>query len=509
MKNTYSRAALTLIIFAALLCIALSIPALRAAFVLFLSGLPTRILEMIAGRTFNPHNLEANWNNILLQVLWSLAVFLVCLSVLYAELFVIPFKRRDERTAVLCITVLIFFSSIGVRVSGHDINFHLGRIEDIASAIKTGGIPTHFNYTAASKAGYGSSISYPELFLYVPALLRVIGFPLNLSYKLFCILINAAAIIVAYYSMRKMTRSKHISVIFCALYGLCLYRLVNINLRAAVGESLGMIFVPLAIAGIYEIFYRGRTDKKKWLTLAIAMSGIAQSHIITLFLTSVFIGLFLIVNFRKLNKENIAALGKAAVTTVLLNMWFIVPFLSYYKYLAHSPPGDLYRTAVFPHQIFAPFVVNSGCEAGRTTAGEMPLSLGITTLLGLIAFIAARKAPLFQRKAPFNHIKQLGMQTFCYGLLALFMASTFFPWVSPPGKSLWLPFNFFNHIQFAWRFFIIAAPLLCMTGSVGLYAWYMTRGGGGVCSLEKARAGFSFSLPRCGSREFYTIRHPR
>ena len=302
MKKKYLFLALAALIPAVLFSVVISFPSIRQTVVLFLCGAPTRFLESMIGRSFNPLTLATKWDRIL-ELIMNIVlgiIFLLALSViLYIELFVIKFKQNGDRTTAVCITVLLFFSSMGIGMMGHDIVFHLQRIEDLACAIHAGEIPTHFNYTMAL-AGNGTSIIYPELFLYIPAVLRALGLPLNLVYKLFCVLINAATLLIAYYSMKRVTRSRYIALIFCALYSLCLYRLININLRAAIGEALGMIFVPLAIAGIYQIFYEKTTGEKKWLTLAIAMSCILQSHIITLFLTSFFIGLFLIiVNPRK------------------------------------------------------------------------------------------------------------------------------------------------------------------------------------------------------------------
>ncbi|MDR2481427.1 MAG: hypothetical protein LBD07_03930 [Spirochaetaceae bacterium] len=484
MKKKYSHLALVFVIVMSFFYAVISIPLIRQQFVSFLCRNSTRLLlESIIGRTLNPLTLESNWDKFITKIIWDGTFLLILSAALYIELCVINFKRSRSKTAVVCITVLLYFSSMGMNTVGGDLHFHLDRIEELACAIRSGDIPTHFDYSVASKAGSGKSIDYPELFLYIPALLRVFGVPISITYILFYILINAATILIAYYSMNRITRSRCIALIFCALYSLCLYRLIDMNLRAAVGESLGMIFVPLTIAGIYGIFYeKDENGKRKWLTLAIAMSCILQSHVITFLLTSVFIAFFLIVNVRRINKQIIAAISKAAVVCILLNLWFIIPFISYYKYIRHTMPFDLYLTAVFPRQIFAPFVTDNSRQdlyTRDTTAGEMPLSLGITTLLGIIAFITVWKSPLFQRKVRFNGIKQFGTQALYYGLFALFMASTLFPWVSPPERSEWIPFNFFNHIQFAWRFFIIAAPLLCMTGSIGFYFFYNCKNGGG------------------------------
>jgi hypothetical protein len=491
MNKKYSIVSLAALAVIALCGFVLLLPVFRPALVEFLLGAPTRLAEAVAGFEFSsgefadrsvqwfgePLSVEEFWRQALSGLEFKFALFLIFALSLYIEWFVLPFKRHSDRVTAAFLTVVIYFAVFPTHMAPHDAILHAGRIEDIAQAIRAGDIPTHFNFQGVSKAGNAMSISYPELFLYVPALLRLTGMPLLLVYKLLLIMINSAAVLVGFYSMRMITKSRYIALIFSALYGLCIFRLSVLSLACAVGQALGMAFVPLAIAGIHRILYGDR----KWLTLTIAMTCIIQSHVITTFITCLFIALFLLVNIKKLGKDALDSIGKAAVVCALLNMWFLVPFLTYYKYIEHLPPYSIYYSAVFPRQMVAPIVADRGGELQTrdTIEGELPLSLGITTLLGLIAFFIVRKDALFQRKAGFAGTRSFGTQALCYGLFALFLSSTLFPWEEPPARSLWIPFNFFDKMQFAWRFYIAAAPLLCMAASAGFYFYYITKTGGG------------------------------
>ena len=54
---------------------------------------------------------------------------------------------------------------------GHDLLFHLFRIDGIADGLQSGQFPVRLYGNDLNGYGYGVSMFYPELFLYVPALL--------------------------------------------------------------------------------------------------------------------------------------------------------------------------------------------------------------------------------------------------------------------------------------------------------------------------------------------------
>jgi hypothetical protein len=116
--------------------------------------------------------------------------------------------------------------------------------------------------------------------------------------------------------------------------------------------------------------------------------------------------------------------------------------------------------------MFAAFVTNSGGDLwnrGRTN-GEMPLSLGGVIGIGLIIFFYV----VYINKSDSNNeetkgLVKTGKVSLLFGLAAAFAASIFFPWYNVR------PLNVFFHIQFAWRFFIMAAPLLSLPAGIGFY----------------------------------------
>ena len=70
------------------------------------------------------------------------------------------------------LTVLYMASPLGnTRLhSGHDFSYHLLRIENIKDGLLNGQLPVRIGPLFLNHRGYASSLFYPELFLYFPAM---------------------------------------------------------------------------------------------------------------------------------------------------------------------------------------------------------------------------------------------------------------------------------------------------------------------------------------------------
>ncbi len=94
------------------------------------------------------------------------------------------------------------------------------------------------------------------------------------------------------------------------------------------GETLALTFWPLVIVGMYHILFG---DRKKWYFLVLGFSGILQSHILSVMFVMGFCVISAVMFIGNIWREKrYVEIGKAAVVTILLNLWFLVPFLFYY-----------------------------------------------------------------------------------------------------------------------------------------------------------------------------------
>ena len=69
-------------------------------------------------------------------------------------------------------------------INGHDIEYHLLRIESLKECILIGRPFLKVNTLFYGGAGYASTLFYSDLFMHIPALLRVIGVGIGKSFHI-------------------------------------------------------------------------------------------------------------------------------------------------------------------------------------------------------------------------------------------------------------------------------------------------------------------------------------
>lgn len=105
-----------------------------------------------------------------------------------------------------------------------------------------------------------------------------------------------------YKTTKEITKKMSLGIISSLLYTFCLYRIVDVYTRAAIGEVLAFAFLPLIIWGLYELIYN---DQKKWWILPIGIFGIINSHIIYSVIAIGIIMYFLLINVKKYLKKKV------------------------------------------------------------------------------------------------------------------------------------------------------------------------------------------------------------
>lgn len=111
-----------------------------------------------------------------------------------------------------------------------------------------------------------------NVFLFIPAILRIIGFTVQTSWQFFVWGIHICTAIVAYRCFAGTLRNLPAALMVSTLYLLnpyrtyCFYRLGN------VGLWLGISFLPLLICGVLELFKKSR---KQFLNIMVGLMGFA------------------------------------------------------------------------------------------------------------------------------------------------------------------------------------------------------------------------------------------
>lgn len=267
--------------------------------------------------------------------------FLLCLIFIIADLCIIERKKiYTHRKQITLLTAIILVCSLPLFVKGilypmDDTDFHLMRIEGLANEIRLGHFPARIQAEWAGGNGYPISVFYGDLLLYIPALIRLLGYSVSVCYATYISLINIITVFISYYSFKNIIKENNIALLMSLAYVTTNNWYVTIYVRGALGEYTAMAFLPLGAASLYLLF--NDSEKKELanikisLMLAIAMSGIITSHILSAEMSVVIIILLCLININKIIRPRIILLfAMSAIETIVLTMFFIVPFLDYY-----------------------------------------------------------------------------------------------------------------------------------------------------------------------------------
>lgn len=405
----------------------------------------------------------------------DLAAYALLAGVLLTVLLVLSWDERpvgrERRRDALAVMITALFASMpllwrGV-YDGHDLFFHLNRIEGIAAGLRAGQFPVRIHASTLLGYGYASPAFYPELFLYVPAALRNFGVSLAASVRVFEMAINLLTAASSYFCARRLFGDRRTALGAGALYTLCIYRLANLYVRAALGEILAMIFLPLLLAALYEVLTR---DENQWPLLALAMTCIFMSHLLSTLFAAGLCVLAALICLPRLVREprRILACAKAALATALCSVWFLVPLLDYTAEgvstsVALMSADHVLRLGSYLVG-FAGEVVEQPKDV-QDFAYSIGLVPGLAIMLGC-ALLAVRLYAQGKIGGEERKKDRLALAMLCVGGVIALCATALFPWAW--ACSLSRPFStLFMQIQFPWRLVGFAAPMLSMAAAWG------------------------------------------
>lgn len=409
-----------------------------------------------------------------------------------------PLGSVQNKAIAVGLLLLVLLTSypltLGYPIAGDDMDFHLGRIEGMAESFREGQIPQRINSVFFEGYGYANPVFYGELLLTFPAVMRVIGFRLTTCYMALVFLINALTCILSCYCFSKILKKKEIGLAAAYFYCLAPYRLVDVYSRAAVGEYSAMAFLPLVFLGMYRI-YACDTDesdyKKSFIPLLIGLTGIMQSHTLTGEMTAAFLILACVVFWKRtFQKKRFCELLKAAGGTILVNAWFLVPFLDYsltvpVKSLQSSNFRPIQDHGAFWAQIIGLFVssLRNTAPPSQGIVGEMPFTVGTPLVLGqfLCIFMLSARKQLAERGGEANGSGAAGTDSSSMGrryagcgffalamaFLASWMSTVHFPWDALVRRIpvLALPVT---SLQYPWRLLSMAVLFASVAAGIGL-----------------------------------------
>lgn len=371
-------------------------------------------------------------------------------------------KENSLQTNIFCFVCFLAVSIIIIlplinkaQIFGHDAWYHIIRIEALKTQIQDGHIFSKINYFFNQGEGYASSLCYPDLLVYIPAIFRLCGLDINLSYNIFLMLLGVACYGTTFYAAYKITKDKYSATICATLFTLCQYHLDNILTRGSVGEIQAFIFIPLVIYGIYNYFYE---DFSNPVVMGIGFTGLILSHTITTFLSGIIYAIIFLINIPKIIKapKNLIKLVVTAGLVLLVTAYYWIPLFEIMTKMdlkVSHPTKTVSDSGVKIQNIFADIKMDT----------DNNLGLGLSIFIFVIFRFLVKKSDLKKGKNEILlNILRVADVFAITGIITAFCSTNIFPW--------WLFANTpLNSIQFAWRLYIIASVFLSFASA--LYAF--------------------------------------
>jgi len=323
-------------------------------------------------------------------------------------------------------------------ISGaHDIFFHLLRIEGLKETLLQGSqFPVRVQSYWLYDHGYAVSSFYGDIFLLIPVFFRLVGFPLMTAYKMFVFMIMTVTALITYLSIKRCVKHKYAALFGTLVYVLAPYRLYNFYNRGALGEALAMIFLPLVICGMYELYTKDVEDSdytSAKLPLIVGLSCILQSHLLTCEMVVIFLLFTCLVFLKKtLRKKTLIQLLQTGGWCLLINCWFWVPLLQMMMTDRNLLTTIINREVQSKGTQFAQ-VLQLYPNQGDTQSGmymAAPFHIGVVSLVVLVAvLLGVLRKRLIQKSDRHTNLYDKTVLLLAGMILGMCIMSTqYFPW---------------------------------------------------------------------------------
>ena len=346
------------------------------------------------------------------------------------------YTHKEDRCILYILILTVLTASFplftGYEIAAADTGYHLLRIEGIKDGLLAGQFPVRLQPNWLQGYGYATGIFYCDTYLYIPALLRIAGFPVGIAYLLYKLMVNVITVVLAYFSFSKMFANKWAAVWGTLLYALNIYRLLCMYLKDHLGQYTAMAFLPLLAYSVWRLLKEDVDAceyKQNWIILTIAATCIVQCHVLTCELALLFcviIASFFVRNIFR--KETLKQIMMSVVMILGINAWFLIPFADYMMTQQLNITGEsVYTRAIQGYgsllpQMFGVFALAGGADRAVSEGiqGEIPFTIGIALLITLLYFLYL----WYCRKAENKQMKVCAVLS----VIALFMSTVYFPW---------------------------------------------------------------------------------
>ncbi|MFT8728096.1 MAG: hypothetical protein ABF756_08870 [Liquorilactobacillus ghanensis] len=354
--------------------------------------------------------------------------------------------KRNLLIIFIFALVTIIYTSVLLKVGEltltSDSSFHFSRVEEIYRNLSEHHLFTFIASHTFNHTGVGNFLFYPVVFLYPWAFLRFLFNPIS-AFIIWYGLFIFATLIIGYYSMLDFSKSKTRSFIFAVIYTIAPYHLHLGIYNYVLGEFIAYTFLPLVFLGAYHVFWK---DSQKWPLLAVGISLLLYSHLLSVYLVSLILVCLLLGKLiiqRKFEIARVIALGKSVVLTVLLSAFILVPFVTDFVGQKIAVPEKGFSWLMSVQQLIDPSISNT---------------ISINRSVGVVVLLTALFGWYFVRKNPIEK------SIYIIGIIFICLATTLTPWGLFLHSSIFL--KILGEIQFPYRFNAYSSFFLSITASL-------------------------------------------
>ena len=388
---------------------------------------------------------------------------LILLASLFSVLWLFHCTGRKIHPSVLLLAAAVIYSSVPSfrdNISDlYDTSFHISRLWNLVSGLKSGQIPVRC--AGYSYNGYGAvtSVFYPDILLYPFALLLLAGVSTNYVMQCIFVTLNILSCLTMYQCAMRIMKDRWTAVISAILYTLAIYRITDVYIRCALGEAIAFALLPILVRGVWSVWF-GNKEEWPWLTLGVC--AVFYSHMLTvlMFLLGL-LGLFIFYLPKLIHEKRLLPLFKAGLLTLFICLTQLIPMYDYLQ-TGVGPMGmnmSVAGSAISPAQLFLWGEGDMPVDPWDTTLPGLPAEPGMILNIGAILAIYF----LLAQKETDRNTRQNVLRFSIIGLLGAYATTTLFPWE----YLSTLTNTISDFFQFAWRFLIIPTLFFSLSAAFG------------------------------------------
>jgi len=236
------------------------------------------------------------------------------------------FKKHRDLLLVICILGLGLAITVPefwhrAFIMSPDGMFHFARLEQVFQALSHFQLPSLVNFIGVAQEGLAVNGMYPWLMAIVFILPRFLIHNPVLSLAIGFLMINWLTGITSWLLCRHLTSSRRVQLLGVTIYLCNAYHFELLYARVAIGELLAYTFLPLVLLGCLKIWNNSKSNG--WLWIALGMASIANSHVLSLLLVTMLLGIAEFYRWyqRKIDKNELLGFVKAGLVAFLSSLY--------------------------------------------------------------------------------------------------------------------------------------------------------------------------------------------